>query len=65
MTTFCFCSQTVDGNFFLSFTYRFQEPRSGTVYFAFCYPWSYEENQAKMFHLEKTFKYCRSISASE
>ena len=37
--------QTVDGQFLLSFTYRFSESRGGTTYFAFCYPWSYTECQ--------------------
>ena len=47
-------SQTVDGQFILSFTYRF-EYRFSTVYFAFCYPYSYTEYQDKLGELDNKF----------
>jgi hypothetical protein len=30
-------------------------PPTETVYFAFCYPWSYEESQQKIDSIEKLF----------
>ncbi|XP_041483945.1 cytosolic carboxypeptidase-like protein 5 isoform X1 [Lytechinus variegatus] len=46
--------ETVDGQFILSFTYRF-EYRFSTVYFAFCYPFSYMEYQEKLTELDNKF----------
>eukprot|EP00057_Strongylocentrotus_purpuratus_P013343 XP_011667817.1 PREDICTED: cytosolic carboxypeptidase-like protein 5 [Strongylocentrotus purpuratus] len=46
--------ETVDGQFILSFTYRF-EYRFSTVYFAFCYPYSYTEYQDKFTELDNKF----------
>ena len=51
---FILYSQTVDGQFILSFTYRF-EFRFSTVYFAFCYPYSYTEYQDKLGELDNKF----------
>lgn len=39
-----FC-EVVDGQFQLSFVYRFPDQRNITCYFAFCYPYSYEDTQ--------------------
>lgn len=46
--------ETVDGQFILSFTYRF-EYRFSTVYFAFCYPYSYTEYQDRLAELDNKF----------
>jgi len=39
----------------LSFYYRFGESRGSTVYFAFCYPWSYTETQQQLQQLDEQF----------
>ncbi|XP_071483776.1 cytosolic carboxypeptidase-like protein 5 [Diadema antillarum] len=46
--------ETVDGQFILSFTYRF-EYRFSSVYFAFCYPYSYTEYQERLTELDNKF----------
>ncbi|XP_067929451.1 cytosolic carboxypeptidase-like protein 5 [Watersipora subatra] len=45
------CSLT---EFTLTFYYRFPECR-GTVYFSFCYPWSYTESQQQMVQFDTKF----------
>ncbi|KAL4236440.1 Cytosolic carboxypeptidase-like protein 5 [Mactra antiquata] len=54
--------ETVDGQFILSFTYRFPEFRGATTYFAFCYPWSYTESQDCLSELDKKFQHCKNLS---
>ncbi|XP_071964054.1 cytosolic carboxypeptidase-like protein 5 isoform X2 [Antedon mediterranea] len=46
--------ENVDGQFILSFMYRF-EHRFSSVYFAFCYPFSYTEYQQKFEAIECRF----------
>lgn len=48
--------QVVDGQFQLSFTYRFPEQKHVLCYFAFCYPYSYEEIQQYLHGLENKLK---------
>lgn len=50
--------ETVDGQFIMTFTYRF-EYRYSTIYFAFCYPFSYTECQNKLEELDQQFKHCQ------
>lgn len=54
--------ETVDGQFRLSFTYRFPDQRNGVNYFAFCYPYSYSECQAKLVELDRTFVNCQQLT---
>ncbi|XP_053394186.1 cytosolic carboxypeptidase-like protein 5 isoform X3 [Mercenaria mercenaria] len=54
--------ETVDGQFILSFTYRFPEFRGATTYFAFCYPWSYTESQDNLQELDKRFQHCNNLT---
>lgn len=54
--------QTVDGQFRLSFTYRFPDQRNGVHYFAFCYPYSYSECQAKLEELDRSFIICQQMT---
>lgn len=54
--------ETVDGQFILTFTYRFPEFRGATTYFAFCYPWSYTESQDCLQELDKRFQHCKNLS---
>lgn len=54
--------ETVDGQFILSFTYRFPELKGGTVYFAFCFPWSYSESQEQQQQLDKKFTVCQTYT---
>ncbi|XP_065062283.1 cytosolic carboxypeptidase-like protein 5 isoform X2 [Rhopilema esculentum] len=44
--------QMVDGNFVMTFTYRFPETRAASVFFAFCYPFSYKECQTALSELQ-------------
>nr|XP_039266217.1 cytosolic carboxypeptidase-like protein 5 [Styela clava] len=53
--------QMVDGQFTLSFTYRFSDHKGGTTYFAFCFPWSYAESQDQLEKLDETFPGCAEI----
>ncbi|RUS74128.1 hypothetical protein EGW08_018108 [Elysia chlorotica] len=55
--------ETVDGQFILSFTYRFPEFKGGTVYFAFCFPWSYAESQEQQQQLDKKFSICQTYNS--
>ena len=61
---FLFLFQTEDGQFKLSFTYRFPDQRNGVCYFAFCYPYSYSESQAKLEELDHNFSSCQQMSSS-
>ncbi|XP_070195539.1 cytosolic carboxypeptidase-like protein 5 isoform X3 [Littorina saxatilis] len=54
--------ETVDGQFILSFTYRFPDVKGGTCYFAFCYPWSYTESQEQMAELDTKFAHSADLS---
>lgn len=55
--------ETVDGQFRLSFTYRFPDQRNAVHYFAFCYPYSYSECQSKLEELDRSFK-CQPMTLS-
>lgn len=55
--------ETIDGQFIMSFTYRF-EYRYSTVYFAFCYPFSYTECQNKLEELDQQFTTCQELGPS-
>ncbi|XP_048256600.1 cytosolic carboxypeptidase-like protein 5 isoform X3 [Haliotis rufescens] len=54
--------ETVDGQFILSFSYRFPDIKGATVYFAFSYPWSYTESQDRLTELDKKFEHCKNLS---
>ncbi|ELU13284.1 hypothetical protein CAPTEDRAFT_146236 [Capitella teleta] len=56
--------ETVDNNFVLSFYHRFLEAKGATTYFAFCYPWSYEEQQNQLSLLDTKFKHCPEMTPS-
>ncbi|BFZ00186.1 hypothetical protein BsWGS_03224 [Bradybaena similaris] len=55
--------ENVDGQFILSFVYRFPEVKAATAYFAFSFPWSYTECQEHMQELDKRFEACRNFSS--
>ncbi|XP_059157796.1 cytosolic carboxypeptidase-like protein 5 isoform X3 [Physella acuta] len=54
--------ENIDGQFILRFTYRFPDLKSGTAYFAFCYPWSYTESQSQLEELDKKFLHCQNYT---
>ncbi|XP_041357946.1 cytosolic carboxypeptidase-like protein 5 isoform X2 [Gigantopelta aegis] len=54
--------ETVDGQFNLTFTYRFPDFRGSTTYFAFCFPWSQTECQEKLQELDKRYEHCKNLS---
>lgn len=58
----CLLFQTVDGQFILSFTYRFPEQRNSVHYFAFCYPYSYSELQMQLDSLDKVYGPCKIMT---
>ncbi|KAK4471692.1 hypothetical protein MN116_005096 [Schistosoma mekongi] len=47
--------ELVNGQFLLTFIHRFQEPRGSITYFAFCYPWTYEEMQTQLNKIDAIF----------
>ncbi|CAL1538199.1 unnamed protein product [Lymnaea stagnalis] len=55
--------ETVDNQFVLRFTYRFPEFKTGTVYFAFCTPWSYGESQNQLNDLDSLFSSCQTYNS--
>ncbi|XP_063771005.1 cytosolic carboxypeptidase-like protein 5 isoform X5 [Pseudophryne corroboree] len=54
--------QMVENQFILSFVHRFLECRGATTYFAFCFPFSYEESQEMLAGLDGRFADCRLMS---
>ncbi|ESP05628.1 hypothetical protein LOTGIDRAFT_102525 [Lottia gigantea] len=56
--------EMVDGQFILSFIYRFPEFKGSTTYFAFCFPWSYTESQNQMSELDNRFEKCKTFDTS-
>ena len=62
LTVTLHCFQTIDGQFKLSFMYRFPDQRNEVCYFAFCYPHSYLECQAKLEGLDKAFAVCKQMT---
>ncbi|XP_072263416.1 cytosolic carboxypeptidase-like protein 5 isoform X1 [Pyxicephalus adspersus] len=54
--------QMVDNQFILSFVHRFLDCRGATTYFAFCFPFSYEESQEMLAGLDDRFSDCRLMS---
>ncbi|XP_056018898.1 cytosolic carboxypeptidase-like protein 5 isoform X4 [Ostrea edulis] len=56
--------ENVDGQFILTFTYRFLDVKGAITYFAFCYPWSYMEQQERLNEYDKKFSHCRELNNS-
>uniref|UniRef100_A0A8C5MK22 Cytosolic carboxypeptidase-like protein 5 n=1 Tax=Leptobrachium leishanense TaxID=445787 RepID=A0A8C5MK22_9ANUR len=54
--------QMVENQFILSFVHRFLDCRGATTYFAFCFPFSYEESQEMLAGLDERFTDCRHMS---
>ncbi|XP_063297985.1 cytosolic carboxypeptidase-like protein 5 isoform X1 [Pelobates fuscus] len=54
--------QMVENQFILSFVHRFLDCRGATTYFAFCFPFSYEESQEMLAGLDDRFSDCRRMS---
>lgn len=55
--------ETVDGQFILSFTYRFLDLKGATTYFAFCFPWSYTETQDQLNLLDTKFADAKNLTS--
>ncbi|XP_028402724.1 cytosolic carboxypeptidase-like protein 5 [Dendronephthya gigantea] len=49
--------EVVDGQFQMSFLFRFPEQKNMVCYFAFCYPFSYEETQQYLQTMDNKFKH--------
>ncbi|VDH95469.1 Hypothetical predicted protein [Mytilus galloprovincialis] len=56
--------ETVDGQFILSFTFRFPDVKGAITYFAFCYPWSYTECCEKLNELDRKYAACKNINSN-
>ncbi|MEE6473497.1 hypothetical protein FKM82_010050 [Ascaphus truei] len=54
--------EMVENQFVLSFVHRFLECRGATTYFAFCFPFSYEESQELLAGLDDRFADCRHMA---
>lgn len=54
--------QMVENQFVLSFVHRFLDCRGATTYFAFCFPFSYEESQELLAGLDDRFADSRLMS---
>ncbi|OCT66232.1 cytosolic carboxypeptidase-like protein 5 isoform X2 [Xenopus laevis] len=54
--------EMVENQFILSFVHRFLDCRGSTTYFAFCFPFSYEESQELMAGLDDRFSDCKHIT---
>ncbi|XP_069128401.1 cytosolic carboxypeptidase-like protein 5 [Argopecten irradians] len=55
--------ETVDGQFILTFTYRFLDLKGATAYFAFCFPWSYTETQEQLDQLDTRFADAKNLTS--
>ncbi|XP_053566965.1 cytosolic carboxypeptidase-like protein 5 [Bombina bombina] len=53
--------EMIENQFVLSFVHRFLECRGATTYFAFCFPFSYEESQEMLAGLDDRFTDCRHM----
>ncbi|XP_061175030.1 cytosolic carboxypeptidase-like protein 5 isoform X2 [Saccostrea echinata] len=56
--------ENADGQFILTFTYRFLDVKAAITYFAFCYPWSYMEQQERLNEYDKRFSLCKELNTS-
>ena len=52
----------MEGNFILSFNYVFPEMKNATIYFAFCYPYTYEECQTRLEELDRDHREYKKVS---
>ena len=53
--------QTVENNFYMSFTHRLSDRRDSITYFAFCFPYSYEESQIQLQKYDEQFSHCKYL----
>jgi len=54
--------QSLENTFIMSFIHKLPEKRDTTTYFAFCFPFSYEETQDMLAKYDQKFTYCKSIN---
>ncbi|XP_060078160.1 cytosolic carboxypeptidase-like protein 5 [Ylistrum balloti] len=55
--------ETIDGQFILTFTYRFPDLKGAMTYFAFCFPWSYTETQEQLNQLDVKFADAKNLTS--
>ncbi len=46
----------------MSFCFHLPDKRFTITYFAFCYPFSYEDCQTQLSKYDKEFEYCKNLS---
>ena len=54
---------SINNSFLMSFVHRIPDRRDSVTYFAFCFPYSYEESQTALDKLDAQFAECRELSA--
>jgi hypothetical protein len=54
--------QTVEQNFQMSFIHRIPDKRETVTYFAFCFPFSYEESQNMLSKYDQQFEHCKYLT---
>ena len=54
--------QTLETNFVMSFIHRIPEKKDSISYFAFCFPYSYEQSQEQLRLYDEQFSYCEYLS---
>jgi hypothetical protein len=52
----------MENNFLMSFVHRIPDRRDSIIYFAFCFPFSYEECQKMLEKYDAELKYCKDIT---
>jgi hypothetical protein len=50
-------------DFQMSFSFLIPDKKGTITYFAFCYPFSYEDCQAQLTKLDQEFEYCQNLNA--
>ena len=52
-------------NFLMSFIHRLPDKKESITYFAFCFPFSYEESQNMLEKYDQQFNYCKEINSEK
>ena len=55
--------KNTENNFQMSFCFHLPDRKSTTTYFAFCFPFSYDDCQNQLKKLDKEFEYCKNLNS--
>lgn len=53
---------TEQNNFIMSFIHRIPDKKESISYFAFCFPYSYEESQTALEKLDREYEHCKQLN---